>query len=379
VVIWSGTGLQKLWIISTTAETTIVNDTLDRAILLKESTAGNIQISGLRIQNGKGKSGYADGYVTINYTKEGRPCILSDCYFEVNSDIAAIFSNSNRGLVYNCSFPAFPYTNHRLAIHHVCNGLQSSWETPSTMGDKDVSGDSNFYLENCDFHAFGICTDFDSNSRAVLRHCTFNNAGLGTHGADTGKWGLRHLEIYDSEFIYNGYGDGQTFPMNWQLYLRGGTAVMTRNQMPNMICQDYGDKTEINLTIQNLQRNSGPNPCWGAGISGVQYPCPRQVGRGFIDGSAGRDSVTFIGESEACYFWDNTGNYKVGVSDYGGSECKSYDFGADYIKAGRDFFNDGTPKPGYVSYQYPHPLRSDTSKREQFKKVSNIKINDATE
>jgi hypothetical protein len=84
--------------------------------------------------------------------------------------------------------------------------------------------------------------------------------------------------------------------------------------------QDYGSKTDVNMTVMNLRRSAGPNPCWGAGVPGVQYPCPRQVGMGHVTGKGvdgtGRsnDSITYVGDSEPRYIWNNRGSYTAGLS-----------------------------------------------------------------
>jgi hypothetical protein len=78
---------------------------------------------------------------------------------------------------------------------------------------------------------------------------------------------------------------------------------------------------------------------------------------GYVTGNMGNDSATYRGDSEPLYIWNNTGNFTVGTTDYGGSACNNPDKTSDYIVAGRDYFNNGTPKPGYQFYQYPHPLR----------------------
>lgn len=351
----TGGGTHPLWIVSTAAATTITQGNSGDLISVTEHTSGPIEIAGLRFVSGNG-----DKIIRINYAPSGRPCLIHDCYFEQITSATPIYANTNRGVVWNCSFPCSPFSTFWLAIHRPCDVLTTSWETAPTMGSADTTGENNFYIEDCDFHAYGICTDFDSNSRQVVRHCTFNNAGLGSHGADTSSYGQRHTEIYDCEMIFNGYSNGQTMNLNWWFFLRGGVLIMTDNVMPLLDSGDYSNKSGIDMTVMNLQRNEGPNPCWGAGIEGVQYPCPRQVGRGFIDGSAGSDSFTFKGELEPCYYWNNTGGYTVGISDYGDPACANSDSSASYIIAGRDYYNDGTPKPGYAKYTYPHPLRPAT-------------------
>ena len=118
------------------------------------------------------------------------------------------------------------------------------------------------------------------------------------------------------------------------------------------------------MTVMNLQRHAGPNPCWGAGTSGgARYYAPRQVGMGYVTGKgtsglgSTKDSITYVGDSEPAYIWGNSRQplSNVSVSDYGGSECTNPDRSANYIVAGRDYFN-GTAKPGWTPYTYPHPF-----------------------
>jgi hypothetical protein len=182
----------------------------------------------------------------------------------------------------------------------------------------------------------------------------FNNAGFGTHGADTSNYGVRHYEIYDNEFVFNGYNDGNTFNMNWFFYLRGGTGVIANNIIPDIKSTDYGDKPEVNMTVMNLQRSGGPNPCWSGG-----YPAPRQVGMGRVTGTAGSDSITYKGDSEPLYIWGNTGTVGVARTDYGGTACGTTPpSSSTFLQPGRDYFNDGTAKPGWTRYTYPHPARA---------------------
>jgi len=225
------------------------------------------------------------------------------------------------------------------------------------MGTSDTTGTNNFYVEDSDFHAWLNATDIDDCGRAVFRRNVFNNAGFGTHGADTSNYGVRHYEIYDNEFVFNGKSDGTTFNLNWWFFLRGGTGVIADNIMPDINSGDYGNKAEINATVMNLQRNGGPNGCWGANIAGNQYPAPRQVGMGYVTGAAGNDAITYKGDSEPLYIWGNSIAPAVGRSDFGGTDCASPDSTANYFVAGRDFIEDGTKKPGYTKYPYPHPQR----------------------
>ena len=357
-----GSGTHPLWIISTMPTTTITYQTTNHLFDITESSAGNVTLDGFKILWNSG-SGQARA-IYISPTTSGKPVIIHDCYFEndAGGEHTNIWSTTSRGLVYNCSFAAFPWSESGQPIVIYASG-QNAWTSPSTMGANDSTGTSNFYIEDCDFHAFLNSTDMDDNAKVVIRHNLFNNSGCGTHGADTSNYGMRHYELYDNTFIFNGYSDGNTMNLNYFLFLRGGTGVFTDNVVPNIISQDYGDKQEIVMTTMNLQRNAGPNPCWGAGTqNGARYHCPRQVGFGYVTGNGhdglgrSQDSVTYVGDSEPIYIWNNIGTVGIGISDYGLGECSNPDHSSNYIQTGRDYFY-GTAKQGYQKFVYPHPLR----------------------
>jgi hypothetical protein len=359
----TGSGTQPLWIISTMPSTIITQNGSGNCLQVTESTSGNVDISGIFWQNGA--SGTGD-MISIAYASAGKPVLIHDCYFESSNGTSdCIQANANRGVIWNCSFSALPFSMAQLGIHAQSDSLSTSWTSASTWGMNDADGTHALYIENCDFNAWLNATDFDDNSRAVVRYCTFNNAGLGTHGADTSNYGNRYFEAYHDTFIFNGFNDGQTLNLNWWFFIRGGTFLVTDCLIPALSSTDYGTKPSYALIVMNLQRGGGPNPCWGAGIAGNQYPAPRQVGMGYVTGTGvdglGRhnDSISYVGDSEPVYIWNNTGTgaSSVGIKDYGGSDCGSPDNSANYIVSGRDYFV-GTAKPGYSEYTYPHPLRT---------------------
>lgn len=355
-----GSGTHPLWIISKMPSTTITYQTTNHLFDITESSAGNVRLDGFKVLWNSG-SGQARA-IYISPRTSGKPVIIHDCYFENDAGLehTNIWSTTSRGLVYNCSFAAFPWSESGQPIVIYASG-QNAWNRSSTMGANDSTGTSNFYIEDCDFHAFLNSTDMDDNAKVVIRHNLFDNSGCGSHGADTSNYGMRHFELYDNTFIFNGYSDGNTMNLNYFLFLRGGTGVFTDNVVPNIISQDYGDKPEITMITMNLQRNAGPNPCWGHGTAnGAMYPAPRQVGMGRVTERAGNDSITYRGDSEPIYIWNNTGTVGIGIADYGGVECSNPDHSSNYIRSGRDYVA-GTVKPDYAKYTYPHPLRSSGS------------------
>ncbi len=277
-----GSGTHPLWIISTMPSTTITYQTTNHLFDITESSAGNVTLAGFKVLWNSG-SGQARA-IYISPRTLGKPIIIHDCYFENDAGLehTNIWSTTSRGLVYNCSFAAFPWSESGQPIVIYASG-QNAWNRPSTMGANDSTGTSNFYIEDCDFHAFLNSTDMDDDARVVIRRDLFDNSGCGSHGADTSNYGMRHFELYDNTFIFNGYSDGDTMNLNYFLFLRGGTGVFTDNVVPNIISQDYGDKPEITMITMNLQRNAGPNPCWGHGTAN-RAMLPRSKTGGYRQG-----------------------------------------------------------------------------------------------
>jgi hypothetical protein len=363
ITVTGGSGTHDFWKIETQASTTINHRTDSNTVFaLVESTAGSIEISGIRFTQLVDPTGNGTKTISVANTSGGKPVLIHDCWFsEPANNLNAIDLKTNRGVIWNCSFDASPFGMTSGTVGLKWEGGAYSWTTSSTMGAADTTGVNNVYVEDCDYHAFLNAGGIDDNGRMVLRHCLFDNAGFGTHGADTSKYGQRHFEVYDSEFVFNST-TGDVLNLNWWFFIRGGTFIVTDCIMPLISSQDYSNKRSFNMTVMNLQRRGGPNPCWGGGTrGGAKYPAPRQVGMGRVTGTAGYDSITYVGDSEPAYIWNITGSTpSINVSDYGGNECTNPDTSANYIRSGRDY-HVGTPKPGYQKYTYPHPLRSQSS------------------
>jgi hypothetical protein len=364
-----GSGTHDFWKIETIPATTISHGTdANTLFVLNESNAGSVELTGIRFAQFSDPAQSNTTSIVIQSITNGQPVLIHDCWFsESAQNHIAILPATNQGVVWNCSFDASPFGYSTLAVQREVIGATTVWTTPSKWGAADTTGRNNFYFEDCDFHAYLNFLSNDDNSRTVLRHCVFDNAGMGTHGADSSEWGQRYFEIYDSEFVFNST-NGDVLNINWWAYVRGGTFLVTDCIMPLIQSQDYGTKSSFNLTVMSLQRNAGPDACWGAGTSnGTLYHCPRQVGFGYVTGNGknglrrSTDSVTYVGDSEPIYIWNITGPTPIiSTSDYGGNECSNPDHSSNYIRAGRDYFV-GTPKPGYQKFVYPHPLTSSGS------------------
>jgi hypothetical protein len=364
----------KRWIVSTPPSTVLVNNLGGGYMFdVTENGSAHTSLSGFKIASGSGGGG------GVRFNKGGGQAILlHDCWIEQPSSGDSVRTSVNRGVIWNCSFDATPFSMAPLAIH-LTPFDEAAWTQPSYWGMQDTDGQHNFYVEDSDFHAYLNSTDNDEGARSVFRYNVFNNAGFGTHGADSSPISQRYFEYYNNVGNFNSYNDGTTFNTNWWMFVRGGSFIVHDNILPEMSSTDYGKKADVNMVMFNLDWNAGPNPCWGAGISGVQYHGPQQVGMGYVTGKGtdgeGRSTYDFVaqgwyglyvGDPEPAYMWNNKrsagSSYSaftnIGIASFGsGGGCSGSDKASDYIQSGRDFYNTPTTgKPGYTPYTHPHPL-----------------------
>lgn len=382
----------KRWLITTLPNTTIIDNLSSGSMIdVTEDASFHTVITGIHFAQTTNGTGNAPEIAPHQNNSAGScngtgcAILIHDNFFESqNADL--IDGKVNRGVIWNNSFVFSPFSLGQWAAIRVQDGnntvLSDSWSRPSTMGTADTTGAGNLYFETNDVHADGDFTDISDDSRMVVRYNFLNNAGAATHGADTGFIGLRHFEYYNNVGLFEAYTDGTTAPMNWWMYVRGGTFAFHDNTLPQISSQDWGSKSDIVLIEQTLQREDA-YPCWGAGFTtrGQYYPAPRQIGFGYVTGtgtvtypslgynnasstsnSNGYVGSVYVGDSEPAYIWNNSRTMNVGINDYGlnngSTSCPSSptpDSTANYVAAGRDYFN-GTAKPGYTPYTYPHPL-----------------------
>jgi hypothetical protein len=342
---------------------TITNhSTLEPMVSVSEARNGNIEIAGLRFLPGfaSGPPGL-NNHVRVSHSPDGKPVLVHDCYFETNY-VSVIFGlgwGTNGGVIWSCKF----FSNYNLdGGIQLKQGDGQTWRTPSTMGMADVNGTANTYIEDCTFTGIFIgCVDLDDNSRTVLRHCIFDNSMIYCHGQDTSPDGSRHWEVYDNKFIYAPSGSPPgfskvTYPLNLQAWfsIRGGTGIIADNIFPNI-----SSKNAIQLNVYSINRRSNSIPCQ------TRYPAARQVGQTWVGkGGYSYANAPYDGggySTDPIYIWGNSGTATdspnfLGLNQYAPDECGNGQRIADYVKPGRDYIL-GKPKPGYIKFTYPHPLR----------------------
>lgn len=283
--------------------------------------------------------------ITPRNPRTGGRCLLHDCTFACTS--YAVRWETNGGVIWNCTFDHSK--SGYSGISFVCSALNSDWSRPSTLGILDTDGKSNTYIEDCTatpgYNSAGI-GNLDDNSRTVWRHVTWDNSAIGSHGQETSPEGTRQWEFYDNRWICAG---DNKWNMDFFMSIRGGTGVICDNTFDDI---PWG-KAEIKLQVFSIRRR-GQIPCQ------VTYPAARQIGQGWI-GTGGYDypSVPRNGggyTTDPIYIWGNT-NAQVQLAEYEPDECGNNQHIVDYVHLGRDYF-EGTAKPGYQKYPYPHWMRT---------------------
>ena len=199
----------------------------------------------------------------MNYTSGGKPMLVHDCWFyqTVDGGIAILDATTNRGVIWNCSNSnSFFAQSNTLFLNMPVHALTNVWSGPSTMGTADLTGASNLYIEDCDFHGQQIVTNFDDNSKVVWRYNNMDNAGLGSHGYDTSQYGARHWEIYNNNFYYNNGGDNDgstSLNLINHLLLRGGTGVVTDNYIEDINSRHGATRLNFSLVFTAWDYGTG--------------------------------------------------------------------------------------------------------------------------
>ncbi len=337
------------------------NSTVDGVLTIMEATSGSVVLSSINMADAgvTGSNGTLH-HVTVNHTQGGQPVLVHDCYFATGGSVLvyAMLWATNGGVIWNCTFDS--KMNYAGGIQFKY-GDNSSWTQPSTMGMADVTGTANTYVEDCVFKTCYLgCTDFDDDSRTVIRHCQMQDSANYSHGQDTSPDGNRHWELYNNKYTFTASGSG--YPLNLQDWftIRGGTGVIFNNTFDSIQYK----QSDIQFNVYSINRISNAIPCQ------TSYPAARQVGQTWLGvgkngayayGNAPYDNAAGPGYGvDPVYIWGNGGVGAsdpgfVGLNQYSPDDCGNGQAIGNYVQANRDYVLG--PKPGYTPYTYPHPLR----------------------
>ena len=287
---------------------------------------------------------------------------------------------TNQFVLYNFSAESITYEQAAFAIPDITINRPNPWQVTDKWGAADTGGAQNSYVEYGSWHAMGSSCDDTGGGMLVCRDSVYDNSAMSTHGADTGYGlGNRYMDIYNNTWWFDSNGE---LPLAYWAYYRGGTTYFHDNIIPQ--ASGSYSPPDITLQIQNLRRDAGPDPCWGAGYaspSGQNYFSPRQIGYGNVTGagttsytgvspnpvftvSGSSDSVSYVGDLDPIYIYNNQRSVGggataliVSVSDYSPTTgCTNFDTVANYIQLGREYYNTPTlAKPGYSPFTDPFP------------------------
>lgn len=370
-----GSGVLPAQGAATSGGTTVVVNSTGSAVLgITESTAGNIRVRNLTFTASAAHPVPFYGLVVVNdRVANGKAVVLDHLtfdfadklHFSPSEGASAVFHAASRGVVSNNIFTGRPplgpgYTTNRAALRCSQNGVTIApvtWPTAATYGADDIGGVNNIYFETNKVEFFNDAIDHNNGCRLVNRYNTFTNSIPKGHGNDSG-FGARHFEHYNNRFVC---APGVLGSISYWIFQRGGTGVVTENVFDRIDPTTCGfvpaPASGPAMAAQIYLLTQAHSGCWPTPF---EYPVTRQIGWGWGGGA----TVTQDGyrqDLEPTFFWNNTNNANGSIvaSDAGSDTCGNGLRTADYYKQNRDWFL--SPKPGYVKYQYPHPLASQSA------------------
>lgn len=286
-------------------------------------------------------------------------------YIHIRGGSAVIFNNTISGP----NAAAVTLTNYRAFFNFIpwgCSDGTKAWDSNDTSDGSDTyGGASDGVFEAGSATAGGTLSltdatkNWSTNQWAgyVLRHTVRLTGASGSLRSVTvpsagwtpnqwSGWEITKIATNEKASISSNSSDTLTIHNSTTAinFSGGGDFVLSR-------ASEITSNSASTLTIMG-QGTFVPNYTFNAGD---QYEIRRvllamdQPGAGKTNPIQGSppNHQRILPMNEPIYQWNNTVN--------GASAKTSSSYGT--VKAGRDF-HDGSPKPGYTPYTYPHPLRS---------------------
>ncbi|MFA6306718.1 MAG: hypothetical protein WCV70_04240 [Patescibacteria group bacterium] len=274
--------------------------------------------------------------------------------------ISASYTASVRGLIDNNQF----HNVRTVASNGPAVMANEVWARPLGLGTADAVyvEDNEFTYSNCK-----TIQAMDSNygGNYVFRYNRIQDANIMAHAVQGGNRASRKWEVYNNIWTKGSHG-------TWTVgFIRAGTGVWFNNSV-------VGDWNYPAIAIDEQRscaakevsgKCDGTSP-WDGNTPGMSgYPCRDQIGRSTDNpqwvSTVGSEGA-YTQQLDPAYAWNNflypTENDRINRTNevaFGFVQHNVCPGQTAHLVEGRDYYNSGTtPKPGYVPYTYPHPLRA---------------------
>lgn len=305
----------------------------------------------------------------------GDPVIFQNIGINVNG--ASMFQQTIAGgVIYSHIAFVGTWDNAMLTVKDLTH--TASWTTANSLGTNDTTGRLNTYVEDVTFvgGSNGV-VDCDDNCRIVWRHNSmgFNgqdSGGFNSHGEDTSPYGMRQFEIYSNTFAFPDktapLGNSSLSNINQFIWIRGGSGVIQNNSIAHLSSQAWGTKTEVKLSNRGAE---DARPA-GANCGSTTYPVVHQIGQDNNGSSDVTSPIYFSGNTpdasgiinvSAAWSWGNPCGFDWNTFFGWGRDAINTSVGSPVLPSGGGSVTGtgGTPKPGYTTFAYPHPLLATAS------------------
>ena len=217
------------------------------------------------------------------------------------------------------------------------------WAQPLGIGTNNA-----VFVEDCVFTktAFGNAIDAEYGGKYVFRHNILNDVYIEAHSIQGNDRAARSWEIYDNAF--NQSKQSIYVPIR----LRGGTGVVFNNTFTGTFdLLAIGLDNVRSCTTEAVSGLCDGSSVWDGNQAGqAGYPCRDQIGRSTDSWLWTASNLYPPQQLDPAYEWNNyRGSTQV---NFASIQCAQ---SQGHIQENRDFYN-GTAKPGYTPYIYPHPL-----------------------
>jgi len=247
-----------------------------------------------------------------------------------------------------------------------------SWSLAHSLGDANA-----IYVEHSTLNASstgGWAADVWYGGEVVFRYNTINRCQISTHGARNSARGGKRLEVYHNKLVGLGMKDKRV------VWWRSGSGVVFNNSIDDI---GYISVDNQRTCLEMATRCGVNGNLYDMNLDGTGWPCLDQPGRGY--------GAPLKQISNPIYAWNNGIQDDCRTTQITCKNTKNIEIGNDYelcltaappklsthLKTGTghvggvvDYVNNSeTPKPGYIPYEYPHPLTMTTPLR-----VNNLSV-----